>query len=176
MRHFVDKETIRSIYFAIFNSHLSYASIIWAQDSNNQNVKRIMRLQKKAVRIINFAHHQDHADPIFNQLGILKFTDKVQVQNVLLVSDSLNSRLPTILNNMYNFIESAHYCKTRNSVKCKLLLQKVNTSIHGLNSIKYKSVKTWNKFIDEFPDKYLHCIPRNKLKKLVKKYLFSNYK
>jgi len=176
IRHYVNKKTLKSIYFAIFDSHLSYGSIIWAQDSNNQNVTRIMRLQKKAVRIMNFAHYLDHTDPIFNQLGILKFTDKVEVQNMLLVSDSLNSKLPTILNNMYKFVESAHYYKTRNSIKCKLLLEKVNTSLHGLNSIKYKSVKTWNKFIDIYPDEFLHCMKRYKLKKIVKQYLFSNYK
>ena len=177
IRHYVNKKTLKSIYFAIFYSHLSYGSIIWAQNANNQNVKRIMQLQKRAVRIINFSHYRDHADPIFNQLGILKFTDSIEVQNMILVSDSLNSRLPSILNNMYNFIENAHYYKTRDSIKCKLLLQKVNTTIHGLNSIEYKSTKVWNKFIDKFPDhRYLHTLSRNKLKKIVKQYIFSSYR
>ena len=168
VRHYVDSDTLKSIYYAIFHSHLSYGSIIWAQNSNNRNVKRIMRLQKKAVRIIKFNHFREHADPIFKQLGILKFVDDIDVQNMLLVSDSLNSRLPTILNKMYNFIENAHFHKTRNSVKCKLLLPKVNTTVHGLNSIEYKSILGWNKCIDKFPNQFLHILSRYKIKKFAK--------
>ena len=175
IRHYVNNETLRSIYFVIFNSHLSYGSMIWAQDPNNQNVRRVMRLQKRAIRIMNFAHHRDHADPIFKELGILKFTDSVEIQNILLVSDSLNSRLPTILNNIFSFIESTHYYKTRSCIRCKLILQKVNTSIHGLNSIEYKSKKVWNKFIDIFPNQYLYNLSRHKLKKIIKMFLFSKY-
>ena len=174
IRH-VNKEAPRSIYFAIFSSHLSYGSIIWAQNSTNQNVKRIMRLQNRAVRIMNFANYRDHVDQFFHRLGILRFIDNIEVQNMLLVSDSLNSRLPSILNNMYSFIESAHYYKTRNSIKCKLLFQKVNTSVHGLNSIEYKSVKVWNKFIDTFPDHILHNLSRHKVKEIARQYFFSKY-
>ena len=175
IRHYVNIETLKSIYFAIFSSHLSYASIIWAQNPNNQNVKRIMRLQKRAVRIMTFAQHRDNADPLFKQLGILKFIDSVEVQNLLLVSDSLNSRLPKVLNNIYNFIESTLYYKTRNSIRCKLLLPKVNTSVHGLNSIEYKSIKVWNKIIDQFPNQYLHILSKCQLKKRVKEYFFNKY-
>ena len=124
-----------------------------------------MQLQRRSIRIMNFANYRDQTDPLFNRSGIIKFNDNVEVQNMLLVSDSLNSRLPAVLNKMYNFIESAHYYKTRNSVKCKLLLQKVNTSVYGLNSIEYKSIKVWNKFIDSYPNQFLHNLSRKKLKK-----------
>lgn len=44
---------------------------------------------------------------------------------MLLVSDSLNSMLPKILNKMYNFVGTVHYYRTRNSLNCKLLLPKL---------------------------------------------------
>ena len=65
IRHYVNLETLRSIYFAIFSSHLLYGSIVWAQNSDSQNVRRISRLQNRALRIINFAKYRDHADPSF---------------------------------------------------------------------------------------------------------------
>ena len=162
IRHYVSAETLRSIYFAIFSSHLSYGSIIWAQNLSNHNVKRIMRLQNRAVRIINFANYRDHADPIFKNLSILKIIDNVELQNMLLAYDSLNYRLPSVLHNIYNFSQNIHNYKTRNSLMLKLSLPKVETTAYGLYSIEYKCIKVWNKLIDEFPSIKFQDIPRSK--------------
>ena len=63
---------------SLFFTLLSYGSIIWAQSSNN-NVKRILRLQNKAFCIINLASYRDHANPLFNNLNVLKFADHVEL-------------------------------------------------------------------------------------------------
>ena len=52
IRKQVSAKTLRSIYFAIFESHLPYCSIVWAQ--NFRTIERIAILQKATVRIINF--------------------------------------------------------------------------------------------------------------------------
>ena len=52
IRKYVSPKIIRSIYFAIFESHLSYCSLVWAQ--NFRTIQETVILQKKAVRIINF--------------------------------------------------------------------------------------------------------------------------
>ena len=43
--HFVDKQPLRSIYYAIFSSHLTYGSLIWGQQ-DNPNISKIISLQK----------------------------------------------------------------------------------------------------------------------------------
>ena len=60
IRNYVYTKTLRNIYFAIFDSHLSY-SCIWAQNINA--TRRLIVLQKKALRILNFKTNyfiQDH--------------------------------------------------------------------------------------------------------------------
>ena len=52
MRQYVSYKILRSIYFAIFDSYLSYCCLVWAQ--NCSTIQRIVILQKKAVRTINF--------------------------------------------------------------------------------------------------------------------------
>ena len=44
--NFVKMKTLRNIYFAIFDSHLTYPCIVWAQNINTVN--RVIVLQKKA--------------------------------------------------------------------------------------------------------------------------------
>ena len=39
VRHFVDKKTLKSIYHAIFESHLLYSCLVWAQNFNS--IKRL---------------------------------------------------------------------------------------------------------------------------------------
>ena len=51
MRIYVSLKILRSIYFAIFDSCLSYCCLVWAQ--NYSTIQRVLILQKKAIRIIN---------------------------------------------------------------------------------------------------------------------------
>ena len=91
IRKYVSPKTLRSIYFAVFNSHLSYCCLVWAQ--NVSSIKQILILQKKAVRIINIQPKNSHTSPLFKQNFILKFQDKICLENVLFVSKSLNNLL-----------------------------------------------------------------------------------
>ena len=175
IRHYVNRETLKSIYFAIFSSHLTYGSIIWAQNKNNRNVNRIMRLQKRAIRIISFANYRDHADPLFKNLNILKLTHIVELQNMLLVYDSLNSKLPSILNNVYKTIQSSHSYNTRNSIKLKLYLPEIETEVYGKNSIRYRSIIDWNNILDISPTPLLHTFSRSVVKNIMLPYLFRKY-
>ena len=52
MRKYVSLNILRSIYFAIFDSYLSYCCLVWAQ--NHGTIQQTAILQKKTVRTINF--------------------------------------------------------------------------------------------------------------------------
>ena len=84
MRKHISLKILRSIYFAIFYSYLSYFCLVWAQ--NFSTIQRILILQKKAVRIMNFQPRNFNSSPLFKQNSILKFQDKVCLENILFVS------------------------------------------------------------------------------------------
>ena len=96
IRKYVIPKILRSIYFAIFDSHLSYCCLVWVQ--NFSSIKRILILQKKAVRIINFQPKNSHTSPLFKQNFVLKFQDKICLENILFVIKSLNNLSPSIFN------------------------------------------------------------------------------
>ena len=62
LRHVLDIKTLRSVYYAIFESHLLYASLAWGQ--NTYSVKRLHLLQMKSFRTMFFQ----------NELKISKFS------------------------------------------------------------------------------------------------------
>ena len=61
MRKYVSLKIIRSIYFAIFDSHC----LVWCQ--NCSTIQRIIILHKKAIRIINFQQRNFHTSPLFKK-------------------------------------------------------------------------------------------------------------
>ena len=75
MRKYVSLKILRSIYFAIFDSYLSYCCLVWAQ--NYSTIQCIIILQKKAIRIINLWLRNFHTSPLFKQNSILKSQDKI---------------------------------------------------------------------------------------------------
>ena len=54
IRKFVNSSILRTIYFAIFESHLSYCCLLWSQNCNAIN--RLEILQKKLLELLTFSH------------------------------------------------------------------------------------------------------------------------
>ena len=82
MRKYVSLKILRWIYFAIFDSYLSYCWLIWAQDCSL--IQQIVILQKKAVRINNnFQSRKSHTSPLIRENSILKFQDKSCLENIV---------------------------------------------------------------------------------------------
>ena len=52
LRHVLDIKTLRSVYYSVLESHLCYASLVWAQ--NTDSIERLNLLQKKALRVMFF--------------------------------------------------------------------------------------------------------------------------
>ena len=103
------------IYFAIFNSCLSYWSLACAQ--NYSTIERVLILQEKAFRIINFQPMNSHTSPLFQQSPILQFQYKICLENILFVSISLNNLPPPVFNTWVSFSSDQHNYETPSSTQ-----------------------------------------------------------
>ena len=63
VRDFVLSDTLRSIYCAMFDSHLNYSNLVWGQNTNA--IIRLTIVQKKALRLMNFKPGLSHLSLIF---------------------------------------------------------------------------------------------------------------
>ena len=71
VRDFVDAGILKLLYHALFESHIHYACITWAQ--NVCAINRLFILQKKALRLIDFKELNAHSAPLFYKSKIVKF-------------------------------------------------------------------------------------------------------
>ena len=84
IRNYVKTKTLRNIYFSIFDSHLNNFYIVWAANINAVN--RLIILPKKPLRIMNIKDQLFHSFPHFSENNILKFSDKITLENMLFVN------------------------------------------------------------------------------------------
>ena len=156
---YVSPKILRSIYFAIFHSHLSYYCLVWAQ--NFRSIKQILILQKKAVRIINSQPRNSHTSPLFKQTFILKFQDKICLENILFVSKSLNNLSPSIFSTWFSFPSDQCNYETSSSTQGNLMKHFYQTDRYGKYTITVSAVEQNPKTTKAF---YLKIYPPIKLK------------
>ena len=132
-RQFANEKTLLSIYHTIFKAHLNYASIVLGQTKSS--IKRVFTIQKKAIRTIHFEGKFDHTSYLFSESNIIKFPDKISIENCLFMSKSLNNHLPEIFNNWFIFSSDTHRYKT--SCFEKGMLKNLFTQNHMVNKQLY---------------------------------------
>ena len=109
--HYLNEITIKSIYYAIFHSHLSYVCTAWGQNLNPKH--RINLLQKKAIWIISFAQYHAHTLPIFAKLNIIKFSDLISLCNCLFICKHFFSKAPSVFSHVFILASNTHEQNTR---------------------------------------------------------------
>ena len=171
MRKYVSLKILKSIYFAIFDSYLSYCCLVWAH--NRSTIQRILILQKKAVRIINFQPRNSHTSPLFKLNFILKFQDKICLENVLFVSKSLNNLTPSVFKHGLVFPQINY--ETSSSAQGNLTKLFYKTNRYGKYSITISAVESWNKIQKQLKDMLLKDLSPRKIKTIVSNFYFKSY-
>ena len=95
---------------------------------------------------------------LFKENGILKLTDRVQLENILFVNKCINNLLPPIFNDWFTFISAPHTYQTISYSK---------------NSIKSSSIQSWNNAQQKL--RSLKTLPSTKIKQLIADEILKNY-
>ena len=93
IREYLPLSALKTLYFSFFQSSLQYGIIFWYFVSTDLRNK-IIRLQKKVVRIILKTSSRAHTNELFKHLKILKFVDLLKLESCKFIHQDLN-----ILNN-----------------------------------------------------------------------------
>ena len=142
-RHFVPENKLLSIYYAIFSSHMLFGCQSWGLNSSNSQFKKICRLQKRAMRIMTFSHHNAHTEPLFKKLSILKLNDHISLLNCLFIHDQTRNLLPKCFNNYFTPSEDMLETETRGRIGT-MFIPYVYSHKYGRQSFKITAINTWN--------------------------------
>ena len=98
LRNYAPKNILFNVYHSIFYSHMTYACPVWTL-TKKMNIGLISILQRKCLRIINFAPFNSHTNDMFATDKILNFEDIISFEQLKVVFDFINNKLPDELNN-----------------------------------------------------------------------------
>ena len=150
LRHFFPLKQLISIYFSLFQSHLSYG--LQAYGFNILSKSRIRSLQKNALRLITFSNYRAPSRPLFEFLNIFDISELLFSFNIHLVYKCLNNLSPTNIQDTLGLCYHTHFYSTR-SLTCKLLQRpKMQTEKYGINSIQYQCILNWNTLQSLYPN------------------------
>ena len=93
IRHFGPRHIMIKIYQSLIHPYISYGVCAWGQ-SVKTNLKKLLVLQKRVIRLIHFASNREHAVPYFVQSRILPLDSLFFQQIAYLMHDVDNHIAP----------------------------------------------------------------------------------
>jgi len=147
--------------------YLTYCNIAWARTSNCR-LAPLIKLQKRAVRIVHKARYREHSSPFFKSLNILKLQDINNLQIAVFMYKYYHNLLPLLFDDFFCLNANIHpYCTRRSNA---LHLPAVRTILRK-RSIIFTGPLIWNQLNPDF-----HTLPSvASFKFNYKKLLISGY-
>ena len=157
LRHFVPLNTLQHIYRSLIQPYLLYGITAWGRaGKTHRNV--ILRLQKRALRLMFFCDYKTHAIPLFISSSLLPL-DLLYFKSVaILMHDVSNNISPPQINNLFHYQHNIHSYITRSSTKGNFFLKYSRINKQNM-SFSRNGVRIWNSLSSEF-----HQMPKTKFK------------
>ena len=171
IKKFVNQSILKLIYNALIVPHLNYSLLCWGFSIN-----RLIKLQKKAVRVICMSTYNAHTNPLFKSLNLLKVTDIFKINTLKFVYKYRKGTLPNYFHGMLDdiHVETNHNHNTRHQNTHTPLPPRPNRSTTN-NSLRYFAPR----LIEDTPDCITDKLSTHSLdgvKRYVKRYFIDDYK
>ena len=138
-----------------------------------KNLGTINVLQKKCIRIINFAPFNSHTNDLFITNKLIKLEDIVKTEKLKVAFDFINKNLPDELMNLFLYNSDVHFHSTRNVCNKGLFIPTINTTAYGNKSLRFSASMLWNAHIKKCEIKNIKTV--GQFKTHLKKHFFSLY-
>ena len=173
VRHFVDKKNFEINLSC--NFWIALIQFLSCLVQNINSIKRLYILQKKSSRLLYFLNRNTHTTPLFKDSNILKFPEKMALENCIFIKNYFNQILPTPFNNWFTLSTDSHTHNTRWSNLGCLKISPHKTRIYGRQSVNIRAIYISNDLQRHHKNIMFYQLSLTRLKKLIMQYYFSNY-
>ena len=156
MAKICDLDTLKTIYFAFIHSHISFGLILYGATSN-ENLNKILMLQKQAIRIILNLNWNESVKHRFSQLGILTVYGQYIFELIMFIRKNLAS---------LSKLGENHSYQTRNK-------NKIANVPHKLKFLEKKPSYAGIKYYNSIPNTIKDITDITIFKRKLRKYLID---
>ena len=143
-RNFLNKNTLKLIYYGHFHSHLKYGILIWGSMLNQNQTKRLQKLQNQAIQLL---HQSKTVQSIYRDNKLPDLQKMIKIKQLRFAYRLINNILPA---NLSKLVKTDHkgsnLCKTHNyhtRFKAELNLPLTKSS-HYQSSFLHQSIKVFS--------------------------------
>jgi len=140
LKYKLPSSVLLMLYNTMILPYLTYCNIVWACNSNSQ-LAHLIKLQKRAVRIVYKTTYREHTSPVFKMLNILKLQDINKFQIAVFMYKYHHNLLPLIFDDFFCLNADIHTYYTRHSNA--LHMPAVRTTLRQ-RSIVFVGPLIWN--------------------------------
>ena len=137
------KKNQKMIYYnAVIKPLFMYASTVWTS-CNKEALEQVLRMQKRAARIILAAQRTSRTVTLFNKLNWIPLYNEAYINRCALAYKRINGTLPDYMNTSLKKNSDVHSRNTRNCNLNLLCPPHRNTS-EGGRTFSVRTIKDWN--------------------------------
>ena len=142
VKHLLPPSTLKILYHSFIQPHIQYGLPAWGS-SNAQNKKRVINIQKRAIRTVSKSYFHAHTEPRMKKYRLLKFEDLYQQQCLMLCHDCIHGSAPSKLKEMISLAQPTGYSlrNVQNPLDLKIANFKTRAAS---NSFTAKGPSIWN--------------------------------
>ena len=142
-RRVLNANSLKTLYFSFIYPFFTYCNHVWGA-TYESNLRPLITLQKRCIRIISSAKYRDHTDPLFKKLRLLKFVDINKYLLSKFMYKCYRNYVPVLFNDMFTSISDVHSHETRQSNQ--LYCPFISTNL-GKTKFSYRGPFIWNQII-----------------------------
>ena len=166
LRHYVPQNTLITLYWALIHPYLNYGIAIWGHTSKTL-FDKLLRLQKRTLRLIFFKDRKQSAIPLFVKTNIPPLNNMYISSISNLMHDVNNKVAPQNLSKLFTKVSDVHHYSTRSSTSDNLFSKPSRLNIQS-NSFSRFGVRLWNSI-----PKSIRKLPKKQFQKIIKLNLFD---
>ena len=167
LKHFLPESALFNIYSSLIHCHFTYGVLVWGS-----HVGQLVRLQKKAIRIVCGAARAAHTEPMFKRLNVLKVSDIRHLHELKFYYNIVKESVPSyFLSEFIIHCDINHEYLTRFGTR---LLYPRFRHEYFRSCLRYSICKTINS-TEETTIQMIYTHSLNGFKQHIKRYIISQY-
>ena len=144
LSHYVPENVQKLFYQSYILPLIDYGSNSWGSTSKT-NIERLNKLQKRAARIVLKADFTTPSAEMFQRLGCMPVTQRINYNKAVLTFKALNNLTPAYISDLLTPTAQVCNMNLRSSENGSLMLPKARTSFYS-GSFAFSAPKLWNTF------------------------------
>ena len=139
---YVNQNSLQKYYNSYVLPGFDFGCVVWG-NTTNANLTRLVKLQKRAAKMVLKADFMTPSEQLFKELTWLPFPKRIQYHTCLMVYKSITGQAPKYVSSMLTYVSEHHERQTRSTVFDLLHISRSHSAYFD-RAFSVQGPKLWN--------------------------------